>query len=290
MQSPRSPLPALAGLLALGVLTPARGQISVTGVALSYTQNFNSLNNTPNSGLFAWADNSTLANWYAGASGTFDNQYMVSQGNLIDARLTSFGSAAAADRALGSLSGGDANNWAYGVRFRNDSQWAQQVSVGYTGEQWRRAATGTVGNEGGPPVPGVDDVPHTMTVAYRVFAGAITSPSPGTSDGGGGWVAVSGLQFNAPQLRTGPGGALDGNAAANREVFALQSVVGLLVQPNQEIFIRWRDPNFSPGFVHGLAVDDVQVNFTAIPEAGTSAALGLAALGLLGAAGGRWRR
>ena len=150
----------------------------------------------------------------------------------------------ATDRALGSLASGTANKLAYGVRFANDTgSDITSITITYTGEQWRNSGVTAA---------------QTLAFSYRVSAIAdhrvptrqIPVPGPLSPP----WTSTT------PTVGT-TAGALDGNAAANRQVFSGVLLTGVAVPAGSEIFLRWRDINDS-GNDHAVAIDDLTVDFS----------------------------
>jgi len=210
----------------------------------SYMQDFDSL---AGSGTNTWIDNATLAGWYAAkSSGTptsFTN-YAAGKGTATTGALYSFGDSESGERALGSLASGNANigHIAYGVRFANDTgSDITSITITCTGEQWRNGNTS----------------PQTLAFAYRVSATPITDPD---SANAGSWTPFTALNFTTPTISP-PTGALDGNAAANRQVFSGVLLTGVAVPAGSEIFLRWRDADDS-GNDHAVAIDDLIVDFS----------------------------
>src|SRR5205807_8782911 len=149
--------------------------------------------------------------------------------------IYSFGAAAATERALGSIGSGGPGNLAYGVRFMNDtSQTITNITVSYTGEQWRNGGNTAV---------------QTLAFSYFISNSPILTSDAGNVNS---WVHVSTLDFNTPTVGA-TGAALDGNGAANRQVFSSVPLTGVSVSPGQEIFLRWFDTN-DAGNDHGVAV------------------------------------
>jgi endonuclease/exonuclease/phosphatase family metal-dependent hydrolase len=231
--------------------TGANAQIAMS--AGTYSQNFDSL--AASGASNPWTDNSTLPGWYISKSATPGDvtSYAAGTGSSGTGAVYSFGASGATERALGSVASGTPGNFAYGVRFTNDTGWAQSnITVSYTGEQWRDAS-------------GPGAVTNTLSFSYRVDNAPITNSDAANLKT---WIPVRALDFNSPIVDVGGGGtALDGNAAANRQLFTNITLTGAVVQPGQELFLRWRDVNDS-GNDAGLAVDDLTISFqatTALP-------------------------
>ena len=249
----RNPLRALLVVVlvcAAFLPSPARAQISLTTIGTPYTQNFDSLLTTGTAN--PWTDNSTLAGWYAQFSATPANPttYRADSGGSNTGAIYSWGLTPVNERAFGSLSSGTPVNVLTAVRFVNNTgATITSLAISYNGEQWR---------DGGAAVP----VAQTTFFEYQVAsAGTITDANtPAT-----GWTALSSLDFTSPTFtNTGAGVALDGNNASNRT--AKSATLTVTINPGQEVWLRWRDPN-DAGNDHGLGVDDLSVTPQASPTA-----------------------
>ena len=263
------------GVLALA----ANGQVLLSG-GLTYSQNFDSLSNSPAASSGTWTDNATpgLVGWYASrayVSGTTSafgpfafTTYRVGDGSSNNGSIWSFGTIGSTDRALGSISSGTPKTNVFGVRIQNDtSDTVGNIAIAYTGEQWRNGGNTAV---------------QTLAFGYQVSSTPFTSPIDVSPEGVNGWVADNTLNFNTPT--TGATAAtLDGNNSANRTALS-DTLTGVTLAPGQEIFLRWRDIDDS-GNDHALAVDDFSVSFSAVPEPSTAILGGLGVLGL-----SFWRR
>ncbi|NBT48983.1 MAG: hypothetical protein EBT07_14405, partial [Actinobacteria bacterium] len=239
------PSAALALTLALtGAAQAAPVAITASG---TYTQDFNSL---PSSSNGTWADDSTIAGWFSSRTGTASSVLNVGTGSSNTGGLYSFGSTASSDRALGSVGSGTPKIIFWGVQFQNNSSSDATITTfSYTGEQWR---------DGGAATPAA----QTVAFWYKIFTSAITSLD--TADTG--WTAVTSLDFTSPTfVNTTTGGALDGNASANKR--ALSSTLNINIPVGQFIVFRWKDIDHA-GNDHGLAIDDVSVAYT-VPTGGT---------------------
>ena len=264
----------IVGAVATTAIT-ASAQVLLSG-GLTYNQNFDSLPNTPVNGTTTWTDNSTLLGWYssraftAGTTSAYGPyaypSVRVGDGTTTSGWLYSFGVAgvnAVEERAIGSTSSGTPKTNIFGVLFQNDTAGnLGDATVSYTGEQWRN---------------GGNTAAHKLAVSYQVFSSAVSSPVGVDSAPNNGWTALSALDFTSPTTGA-TAAALDGNAPANRTVFANVPLTGVVLSPGQQIFLRWLDIDDS-GNDHGLGVDDFSITFAAVPEPGTVALAGLAALG-----------
>ena len=207
----------------------------------TYSQNFDSL---ANSGSSSWTDNSTLPGWYVSKSMAPSNvtSYTAGTGSSTAGAIYSFGASGSSERALGSVASGTPGDFAYGVRFKNDTAEAQtNLLISYAGEQWRNGGNTSA---------------QTLEFSYRVSDTPITDSDAANANT---WTRVPALDFITPTTST-TAGALDGNETANEEIFANVALPGVVVEPGQEIFIRWFDPNDS-GYDHGVAIDNLTVSF-----------------------------
>lgn len=217
-----------------------RAQIALSGG--NYAQDFNSLATNGTSNL--WTDNLTLPGWYASktAAGAAVVTYRAESGTSTVGALYSFGSPGSSDRALGSVASGTPGNFAYGVRFTNDTAVTQtNIHISFTGEQWRNGGTAS---------------PQTLAFSYRVSSSAINDSDAANANS---WIGFSNLNFSAPTV-SATAGALEGNAATNQQSFINVALAGVNVAPGQELFLRWLDVD-DAGFDHGLALDDLTVHF-----------------------------
>jgi endonuclease/exonuclease/phosphatase family metal-dependent hydrolase len=211
----------------------------------TYSQNFDSL---ANSGSPGWTENVTLPGWYASKGGADATTYIAGTGTGSTGGIYSFGTNGVnsiLDRALGSVAS-SGNAYAYGVRFTNDTAFVQtNITVSYAGEQWRNAN-------------GSGAVTNTLSFSYQIASLPLTNADAANSQT---WTSFAPLDFHSPIVNAGGSGtALDGNAAANRQLFTNITLTGAAVQPGQEILLRWRDTDDS-GSDAGLAVDDLTVSF-----------------------------
>lgn len=193
-----------------------------------YSQNFNTLANTGTANT--WTDDSTLNGWYSNRT-----TYRAATGSDNTGALYSFGSAAATERALGSVASGGTGTILYGIRFVNNTgSTVSSLTVNYTGEQWRNGGNTTA---------------QKLDFSYQVGA-TMTSLTAGT------WTDFNTLDFTGP-IATATAAALDGNAIANRVV--LSQTISLSIPAGQEIMLRWSDVD-DASTDHGLGVDDLSVS------------------------------
>jgi len=201
----------VSALLFVGMMTTrVWGQVSLTTIGATYTQNFDGLaqSRTDNT----WTDNGTIIGWYSNRT-----VYIADSGSSTTGGLHSYGSTNATDRALGALSSGSTSP-VFAVRLVNNTGTTiDKLLISYTGEQWRLASGAQI-----------------LTFDYQVGA---------TSDSTGTWTPFSGLDFTA--LKTGSG-ASDGNAIGNYSIIKDSITVSAI--SGQEIWLRWsKTGSSSPG-------------------------------------------
>jgi len=275
---------AIVATLALTALQEARGSESYSIVGSAYSQNFDSLPNSPqNTSLGAtpigWIDDTTapgasqfsILGWYlyhplplseGGANG---NQRMrIGAGTVNVGGFMSWGASGATDRALGDLGsntlapvGGDIY---FGLRLRNDTGVAlERFTLTYNGEQWR---------DGGAATPNA----QTMAFMYSTTATAISDPNSS-------FTMVPALNFTSPVFaNTGSGAAVDGNVAGR--INGITSIVtGFSWAPGTDLWLRWDDIS-NVGNDHGLAIDDL-IFIAEVPEPSAFALLALGGVTLL---------
>jgi hypothetical protein len=223
-------------------------QIMYTG-GTTYTQDFNSLANTPEGSDIAWTDNVTLVGWYNHVANRPDT-YRASDGNHDTGHVYSFGATGSTERALGSIATSSTGTLFWGVRLRNNHPtWTlTSFTVSYTMEQWRVAANTAV---------------HTTFFQYKLS-------TTDTDINGGGYTGVSAGDLVSVTTST-TASALNGNDPANQSNHNF-TVTGINWAPGTDLWLRWRDPN-NDGTDHGMAIDDF--SFSAVPEPTTLALVGL---------------
>jgi hypothetical protein len=260
--------------------------ITYTTPGSLYSQNFDSLPNTPENVSLGtsptgWVDDTaspgagqfSIVGWYlyhltsqseGGANG--HQRVRIGAGTANTGAFMSYGSSGSTDRALGdlgsnTLSGNNAptNDIWFGFRVSNNTGVTlDSFTLTYNGEQWR---------DGGAATP----VAQTMNFMWSTTATAMSDPNSS-------FTAVSALDFTSPVFaNTGGGAAVNGNTVG-RVNGITATVTGLNWLPGTDIWLRWDDVNHA-GNDHGLAVDDL--TFTAdVPEPGTASLLGIGALAL----------
>jgi hypothetical protein len=287
--------------------------IQYTTPGSTYSQNFDSLPITPVDAslqsatvTMPWADDTTpnanlisIPGWYlyhpivpTSESGTNTHQrFRIGSGATATGAFYSYGTAGSTDRALTPLNADtlstpqnatvppltqeESQMYAGLLLTNNSGSTLGSFTLGYTGEQWRRAGNG---GATGPQV--TDDI---LNFQYSLVPGATIS-SPNAL-----YTNVSALNFASPQT-TGAAAGIDGNAAANRQVFSPVTVSNIVWAPGTSLWLRWVDNNY-PGpnptlganrGDNGLGIDDVSFSAAVlVPEPSSLCLLGLGALALV---------
>jgi uncharacterized repeat protein (TIGR01451 family) len=210
------------------------GSISLTTIGVAYTQNFNTLTNTPDAALSSVLPTGWLLD-ESGTSARNDGQYAVGTGSSATGDIYAYGTPVGnADRALGELRSGTLVP-ILGASFTNNTGTSiTSLDVSYTGEQWRSGDNTTATQD-------------KLNFQYSTTASSIAS---------GTYTSVTALDFSGPQP-TAATGALNGNLAANRTVI-VGSISGLNIPNGATFFIRWTDTDIT-GSDDGLAVDDFNI-------------------------------
>lgn len=226
-------------------MAPAHAVVSVTSTAFSYSQSFDSLaasgSNVP------WANDSTLAGWslFTGAGAAIAS-YNAGNGGSNAGSFYSFGTGTATDRALGGTASGGtyfgspASGAVAGyvaAAFSNDSGSALTgFDLSFNGEQWRNGGNAT---------------PQMMTMQYGF----------GASYGSVSWVSAPSFGWTSLVNIASPSTALDGNV----NTVAVSGNVATAWAAGDTLWLRWVEVN-DVGNDHGLAIDNLSLQVTAVPE------------------------
>jgi hypothetical protein len=255
----------------------AQAQVLLSG-GLTYSQNFDTLATSSTTAQPSWTDNSTLLGWYArraattstGPYGSFTYATLrLSAGENNSGSMYDYGTFSSTDRALGSIGSGTIKSNAFGVEIKNDRAVAVTLdSISYNGEQWRLGQ-------------GNASATNYLWFAYQTSSSALTDPFSTPS----GWTPFNALTFTNHVFASSTSdpvfGAIDGNANA---VTISATMTGITLNPGDEVFLRWMDPD-ETGNDAGMAIDNVVVSFSEVPEPSTAVLGGLALFGLIA-----WRR
>ena len=226
----------------------AQIEMKLTG---SHFQDFNTLLKTGSAN--SWTDNQTIPGWYW-KCGNPDapSTYYSDDGTNIYVGKRCYGTTGDSDRAIGGLCNSSYNTYNYGVKLYNSSSATiTNLSVGYTGEQWKVSS---------------DLNPQTIRFYYKITSDPTVTftTSPTTSNG---WTAVTDLYFSSPKDGHSILKVLNGNDPSNRVIINEFSIPGIVINSGSYILLRWYDPVDSKD--HGLAIDDVTVKWT-VPASGTT--------------------
>lgn len=250
----------VGGLSAFTLAASAVASVSFSG---SYTQSFDGLFNSGNTtltgrGPFSLDGNvggglvsTGMAGWtganFDGSSGNTEVRAQNgSQSGSAGRGVVSFGQTGSTERALGALPTSNQINQ-FGVTFSNTSgSTITQLEISFYGEQWRAGDAG---------------VSNTLSFFYGLGGGLISATT-----------SFAALDFSSPNT-AGGNAALDGNAAANRQLISA-TITGLNWSSGATLTLRW-NMNEVSGQDTGLAIDDFSM---AIPTPGAVALLGLAGL------------
>ncbi|GEM_PF-1910228 len=230
--------------------TTLPGPINYTTIGATYTQDFNSL---PLAGTYSYSGQgsgpfftsvapinaaSTVGWQHARIAGsTVDAKFSFDNGSANSGSTFSYGTAAAADRALGMLASGSNINRIGAVIRNNTGSTLSYINITYVGEQWRYGA----------------GVANTLTFGYQVG---------GTDISTGSFTAVSGLDFTSP-VTSGGAGTRDGNLSINRTNKSATVALGTPWLAGTDLVIRWDDIDNS-GSDDGLGIDDFNFSASAI--------------------------
>lgn len=250
-----------AALLALvGSTQSAKAQAISLTAAGTYTQNFDTLPAATGS----WADNTTLAGWYATSMNTFPATGVLSPLPLTAytagaARASGFFSAlsnVAGDRALvwGATTTGYGAS-AAGVLFQNNSGSSLSIgNVSFSGEMY--VAHGTANTLDGLSFSyQVSNTPITSVAGTAVHNNAGTfAANAALVDTG--WTNVSALEYSASS-------ATAGQVFATPAATPKSSALGVTLLPGQYIALRWRSFN-ETGTDGMVGFDNLSVSYSLV--------------------------
>ena len=275
-------------VLALASLQEVQGQLSYSTFGSTYSQNFDSLPNTPQNASLGnsptgWTDdnaspgagNFSIAGWYLyhplalTEGGANSHQRLrIGAGTANTGAFASFGASSSTDRALGDIGsntlagpGAPTNSIYLGLRLVNNTgQTLDSFTISFDGEQWR---------DGGAAAPNA----QTMSFMWSTTATAISDPNSV-------FTAVTALDFTSPVFaNTTTGAAVDGNTAG-LVAGITAPVTGINWLPGTELWLRWDDINHV-GNDHGLSIDNFSFSAAPVPEPSSLIFLGAGAATLL---------
>lgn len=257
----------VAMLWALPLRAPAQ-IISLTSPGSGiYTQNFDGLGTTSVSGAFSATIGSQthiggltgvsgMNGWHGtkiAGTGSSPTALTANDGSGNSGLIYSYGTGTEADRALGMLASGT-NVFAFGALFQNSAGITlDTISLSFIAEFWRSSTS----------------TQNILTFGYGIVDGTTITTSNFLTTGSA--LTQSSLNITGPNPVTS-NSALDGNLASNQATFTDITITGLIVAPGQTFFIRWQDTN-DTGNDAGLAIDNLSLSATAVPEPTTWALL-----------------
>lgn len=211
-------------LLIAAVVSPLSA-VTIDQFNVSYQENFDTLATVTSSSM--------PPGWEFSETGSSANTtYGVGTGSSATGNTYSFGAASSTERALGALrTSGVAAEFGTVVT-NNTGNTITQLTIQFTGEQWRLGALGRV---------------DQLDFAYSLDGTSITT---------GSWLDVDALDFVAPTT-TGATGALDGNAVEN-SLLITHTITGLNLTSGASLWLRWNDFDAS-GSDDGLAIDNFSI-------------------------------
>ena len=249
----------IIGLATAMFVSAAQAQIAYTSTNNTYTQDFNSLGTNSST---TWANNTTLAGWYALAPLTNPVTIAAQTGSGSSGLLANFSAAQTnANRSLGwvfaNSVGAQGSYASIGFGISNATGLTlDSFSLAYTGREWRGYSN------------------NTATLFFQYKIGGSFDNDPTTSQSGSNWVDFSNLNFVLPV--TNNNAQVNGLVSPNFTSLS-NTVAGLSWAADQVLWVRWRQQNLA-GSDAQMAIDDVV--FSAVPEPTTYAMLALAAAGL----------
>jgi hypothetical protein len=236
---------AVAVTLAMVCIGSTRAAEVFTALGAVYKQDFNDL---PFSGTnLTWENNSTINGWYRNYGGNIaepgrdtsiqaedvNASGVSSQTGFMNAGLSGKSDRSVVVRALYTKQA------AVGAVFQNKSGKASAgFSVGYTGEQWRRATA----------------APSALCFEYAV----VSSVNEGTLDIQSDklqWIRVDALEFVSPSVE-GSGSGLNGTKKIFQKIFEPVTVKAD-VPDGSYLIVRWLVDD--PVNHHAFGIDDVQI-------------------------------
>ena len=199
---------------------------------VNFTENFNTLS-------MNGTNNSSVPPEFKFVESPGNLTYSADDGSSSTADTYSYGTSGSSDRALGELTSAGVQSTIGACFVNNTNHPFTSFTIGYTGEEWRLAATGTV---------------DSLDFQYSTDA---TSVSMGT------FIDVDALDFFTPD-NASPG-PKNGNTA--HTVFAPLAITPASpIQPEQTFYIRWRPVLVAGANTNdGLAIDDFTIGTTLAP-------------------------
>lgn len=212
---------------------PASSQIAITTSALTYMQDFNTLDTT-GTGLSNLPAGWAIFEWGGASANT---TYRAGTGSSTTGDTYSFGKAGSADRALGSLASSGVPKINYGATFINKTGSSiNAMQVSFKAEQWRRSASGN---------------PDSVRFYFSAAAGNSMNDT-----GFAAWTYVPAL-LSTSVTTASPASAINGNDSFKM----IMATVPVRLPAGDSITLRWHDFN-SVGNDDAMSIDSLTVVFT----------------------------
>lgn len=226
----------LVYMLWLCILFPLKGSTQVL-LSTNYFTDFGT------SDITTWTNNSTVPGWYSQATWR-GHQNVTTSSPSNSGGFYTYECNGNNNQKIGGRASGSANPVYYGLRLRNTSgSTIQYLEIGFDWFQFSLAQNG--GNV------------NTVSVHYQVGA-TVTSLTAGS------WTAVPALNFSAP-MSSSVAGSNQINGYPCTQSGAVSTCLAVNIANNQEIMIRWRDPDDGSNDPH-LGIDNVFVGISTDPS------------------------
>ena len=268
---------SVIAIAALSAAISAQAAIDVSSAAFTYNQSFDGL--AASGGPITWVNDSTLPGWSLFVqNGNAAPTYAVDTGTSNGGSFKSFGASGNSDRALGGVGSsgtyfgtpGPAAGAIAGylaAAFTNTSGGALGgFTIGFDGEQWRNGGPNNAGQTFAQPM--------VFEYGFGASFGAVSA-----------WVSPGGSFDWSSPVFSGTSGAVNGNTTGR-----VAGVGGTVATPwaaGDTLWVRWTERN-DFGNDHALAIDNLSLTVTPVPEPETYAML-LAGLAVLGGVARRRR-
>ena len=234
-------------LPALLVALPSVAAINLATPASTYSETFDSLAATGTAN--AWTNDSNLAGWSLfNLANVAVATYRANDGTSNTGAIYSYGTTGSSERAFGGVASSGFSGWIALALTNTSGNAFDSVTLQFDGEQWRNGGNASLAAQ-------------SMTLQYG-YGASFTAVST--------WVSPGGSFDWASPVTTATGGAINGNTAGT-----VPGRGGTLVTnwgAGDTLWVRWAEVN-DAGNDHGLAIDNLRVSVTAVPEPGPAALL-----------------
>src|SRR6185437_16212953 len=265
----------------LTLATSVNASVSYSTTASTYTQNFDTLPNSPTNTTLGnsptgWTDdnaapgagNFSIAGWYlyhplsvteGGANG--NQRFRNGSGSSGTGSFYSFGANGSTERALGILPAttlaGNGDSLRIGLRLTNNTGAALTTfTITYDGEQYKE-----------------DAAADSLSFSYALDTDIAAIPAATWHDAGTAAHFVNAAAFNPP-VENGTTATIDGNTTGL--VSGITATVNLDTpwQPGTDLWLRWSEIQIASANDDGLGIDNVRFSAD-VPEPATLGLMGL---------------